>query len=121
MTEENEKIDLEFLFFFAYLLIPSSCQGLFTSFEKGFIFYPIEIKGLSTLIIKLISLHYGSSLDILPKPPFRGAFVASISYRTYANKGRSCIVAAPLTFQAKNQFLCPFYAIILRSHNTISD
>ena len=37
---------------------------------------------------------------------------ANFNYRTRANKGRSRLVAAPLTFQAKKQVLRLFHAII---------
>ena len=37
---------------------------------------------------------------------------ANFNYRTRANKGRSRLVAAPLTFQAKNDFLGHFYVLI---------
>ena len=33
-------------------------------------------------------------------------------YRTRAIKGRSQLVAAPLSFQAKKDFLCLFYVVI---------
>jgi len=36
----------------------------------------------------------------------------STRYRTCANKGRSRLVAAPLTFQAKNRFLWLFHVVI---------
>ena len=36
----------------------------------------------------------------------------NVVYRTPSNKGRSRIVAAPLTFQATINFLCPFYVAI---------
>ena len=33
-------------------------------------------------------------------------------YRSRATAGRSRLVAAPLSFQAKNRFLCAFYVAI---------
>ena len=38
--------------------------------------------------------------------------IEEFDYRTRANKGRSRLVAASLTFQAKKRFLCLFYVII---------
>ena len=38
----------------------------------------------------------------------------AIIYRTCPIKGRSRLVAAPLRFQAKIDFLCRFYVLILR-------
>ena len=35
------------------------------------------------------------------------------NYRSRATAGRSLLVAAPLSFQAKNRFLCAFYVAIL--------
>ena len=34
------------------------------------------------------------------------------TYRSRATAGRSRLVAAPLSFQAKNRFLCAFYVAI---------
>ena len=35
-----------------------------------------------------------------------------VEYRSRATAGRSRLVAAPLSFQAKNRFLCAFYVAI---------
>ena len=52
---------------------------------------------------------------------FRFSLKVNIIYRTRANKGRSWLVATPLTFQAKNYFSCFFLFGNLRPQNVISD
>ena len=49
-----------------------------------------------------------------------GAIWDRITYRIRANKGRSQLVAAPLTFQAKTHFLMSFLCGNLKPQNIIS-
>ena len=46
-------------------------------------------------------------LDVISK-----SFRPEVEYRTRANKGRSRLVATPLTFQAKTHFYVFFYVVI---------
>ena len=63
------------------------------------------------LHLKIFKINYLSRLFINKKGVLSnlGHF---FHYRTGAIKGRSQLVAAPLSFQAKNRFLCAFYVAI---------
>ena len=49
----------------------------------------------------------------------QGMLHSAFIYRTCAIKGRSLLVAAPLRFQAKNDFLCAFLCGNLEAKNAI--
>ena len=60
--------------------------------------------------------YYDHTKDI-----FYVHIICLFDYRSRATTGRSRLVAAPLRFQAKNSFLCSFYAVIWRPKSAIFD
>ena len=70
---------------------------------------------ISTLdFIWIDTLLKSHNIMVLKKYHTAIFFLRHFDYRSRATAGRSRLVAAPLSFQAKNRFLCAFYVAIWR-------